>query len=274
MDLAVIALFAAVVLAYAGLAVAYAREFAFPREAAGPRWSRGERPATLLLHVLFLLALGWSYRGFPLVSVWNFLTLLALGLAVVYSILEFRFSTHGTGVFFFALALLCHLASWPGLQPPAGLNPLLRDPLFGVHAAVALVGYVGCLVSALCGLFYLAMYRALKARRPSRLMERMPPLDLLATMTLHAAVLGFVCITGAIVLGAALAYHLKQPFLSDAKFIQTFFAWLLYGALLAGSYGLNWPGRTRARASALVFVLLIVSAFAVRWLIPTFHRFG
>jgi ABC-type transport system involved in cytochrome c biogenesis permease subunit len=278
MNALLIALFALVAAMYLAATIGYAVQYARESAAEISRWHYAERTGTIGTHLLFLTALGFAYGQLPLVGGFNMLTLLALALAVIHTVLEFRLRTRETGLFFFGLALALHLASWPAVAFRPEPTPLFQSPLFGIHVAAALLGYAGFLVSAVYGILYLVLYRMLKARRFNLVVRKMPPLDLLARMNLLAAVAGFVCLTAALALGVALgivmAAHLPDVhFAGDAKFIQSLAAWLVYGLLLTARYALGWKGPRQAFMTIAGFALTAVSAWLVHLLFETFHNF-
>jgi len=269
----VITLYLLVALVYLLATVHYAVEFIRGLERI-VLWDRIERTITFVLHGLFLVALGVAYGELPLVRA-SFLSFTALALAVVHTILEGRFRTRGTGVFFFSLACLLHLLSWPGVLHRPAPNDLLQNPVFGVHAIAALLGYVGFLVSALYGVFYLAVYRSLKSRQLGLFANRMPPLDLLSKMNIAAAVVGFVFLTAALVFGVILSVKLNVAFLLDPKVIQSVVVWALYGALVAGRYAMGWRGRLLVGLSLACFAVAVLSTALVGLMpLPTFHDFS
>lgn len=267
-----ISLYLLVALVYLVATIHYAIEFARGVQRI-VFWDRMERGITIALHGLFLLAIGFAYRELPLVQ-YTFLSMTALALAVVYTILEGRYRTRGTGVFFFSLAFVLHLLSWPGVMHRPAPNDLLQNPVFGVHAVAALLGYVGFLVSALYGVFYLVVYRSLKSRQLNLFVERMPPLDLLSRMNISSAVVGFVFLTAALFFGIVLSVKLNVSFLRDPKFVQSVGVWLIYGLLVAGRYAAGWRGRLLVWLSLACFVVAVVSTVFVGFFLPTFHNFS
>jgi len=254
------------------LAGGYASRFAREEGRVSPQIHAAQL-ATILSHTAFLALLGLNYHEIPLVSWANMASWIALGLAIVHTTTEARFHTGGTGVFIFALAFALQMAAWPSLGMQPEPNRLLQNPIYGVHVGWALLGYVGFLISTLYGLLYLVLYRMLKERRFGAFVEGMPPLDLMARMNLHAAAVGFLCLTLSLALGVELSWRLNVAFLHDAKFIQSMCAWLLYGLLLVARYALGWKGRLQVAVSVACFGALALSAAAVHLFFTTFHHF-
>ncbi|MFH0794566.1 MAG: cytochrome c biogenesis protein CcsA, partial [bacterium] len=188
--------------------------------------------------------------------------------------LEMRLKVRGTGMFMFGVALLFQLASWRATFIAPEANKLLKNPIFGVHVILAIIGYTGFVVSALYGVFFLILYRVLKSKRFGLFFNKLPPLELLSGMNIHAAVVGLTSLTASIVVGVMLSHVLDVPILSDAKFIQTVVAWGLYCALVAGYYLKGWRGHRQIYFSLGSFTLLILSTAIVAHMFDTFHKFN
>lgn len=253
----VIILYFLVAIVYLVATVHYAVEFVRSSERIVV-WDRIERTITFVLHGLFLVALGYAYREIPLVR-HSFFSFTALGLAIVHTILEGRYRTRGTGVFFFFLAFLLHLMSWPGVLHRPAPNELLQNPVYGLHAVAVLVGYVGFLISALHGVFFLLVYRWLKTRRLNLFVQRMPPLELLARMNFASAAVGFLFLTIGLLLGVILSFKLQVSFAGDPKVMQSMIVWLFYGLLILARYVAHWRGRLLVGASLVCFMVAVVS---------------
>ncbi len=270
MTASLITLYAAVALVYLVATIHYAVEFVRGLERI-VFWDHLERTITFALHVAFLLTLGRAYGELPLVQ-YSFFSFTALGVALVHTILEQRFQTRGTGVFFFALAFVLHLMCWPGVLHHPEPHRLLQNPVYGVHALAAIFGYVGFLISALYGLFYLSVYRSLKSRRIGLFATRMPPLDLLWKMNIDSAIVGFAFLTVALGLGLALSVRLNVAYVNDPKVVQSCAVWLLYGLLILGRFVLGWRGRFLVGMSLACFAVTLLSTMLVAYL-HTFHTF-
>ena len=134
---------------------------------------------------------------------------------------------------------------------------------FGIHTGTAIIGYSGFAVSAAYGLLFLLLYREIKASRFGRIYERLPSLELLAHMTVRAAVVGFVFLTVAMVAGIVWSLRLQYDFIRDPKFFTTVLLWVVYGACIGTHYLLGWHERRVIYFSLFGFAIMIFSMAAV-----------
>lgn len=258
---------------YGIAAIAYAVDF-FRED---PLVMRGARPilaGTVALHALYLALRTVLYEHIPLASLYEVMTTVAFAVAVVYSYVELRTKTHKTGMFLLAFSFVFQTLSSAFISNTGNFPPILRSPLFSVHTLSAVLGYTAFAVSAIYGLLYLLLYRDLKTSRFGLVYQRLPPLDMLAMMSLRAAVAGQVFLTVTIAGGALWASQQFPGFWQDPKFIMTGFIWLVYGTGIALHYGLGWTGRRTIWLSLVGFALIVLSVMAARFWLPSFHGFA
>ena len=260
---------------YAIAAAAYGRAFlrGDGREGGGGRRAFSTFLLGLILasHSLFIALLGVRYRQFPLVSVHNLLSVLALCIVIVYGLLEWRFRIRSTGVFLLLPAFVLQAASGPHIQAIPGVVARLQDSWFWMHVAAAAIGWTSFLVSAIYGALYLAQHRAVKRKTPGLLLDRLPPLDLLARMNAHAALFGFACLTLSLLLGGLLAHGGRPVSIRDPIILQSIAAWILYGSFAAAYRFFRLRGGRQALASLACFALTVSTAALLFLRYKTFH---
>ncbi|MFQ5704451.1 MAG: inner membrane protein YpjD [Gemmatimonadales bacterium] len=231
-------------------------------------------------HAAYLLLSTVAYGHVPLANVWEAFTFLALALTIVYLVLEWRLHDQATGMFLLGPALFFQFLSSALITHAREVAPILRSSWFGLHVSAALVGYAAFAIAAVYGTLYLLLYRELKGKRAGLIFQRLPNLEILARMNSGALVLGWGCLTLAIVVGVVWASSLESSgelagsFLSDPKFLSTVVVWILYSACLGGRWVLEWPNRILARISVLAFILMVASSLAVNLVVESFHSFG
>ena len=103
--------------------------------------------------------------------------------------------------------------------------------------------------------------------------QRLPPLDVLAKMSLRAAVLGVVFLAVTIGIGILWASQSFPGFYQDPKFILTVFVWMVYAIGISLHYGLGRGGRRTIYFSLVGFALIVLSVVAARLWLPSFHGF-
>ncbi|MBI5155227.1 cytochrome c biogenesis protein CcsA [Candidatus Poribacteria bacterium] len=244
------------------------------REDEQPRaWGMAGRNAGLLAHLVFLTVLGVRYGELPLVGIPNVMSFLALMLVAVFAIQEMRHRVAGIGVFVLGMGTLLQLLSWPSIGAIAIQKDFLKSPLFGFHVFLAIAGYAGFTLSAVYGVLYLTMYRALKSMRFGVFFKNLPPLESMSRMNLDAALIGLIAMTVSIVVGVLLSIQFEINMRGDAKFIQTLVGWALYSAMIGGHYALRWQGRVFVYMSLLIFAVFIGGMVVVMTVFKTAHQF-
>jgi len=255
-------------LAYLAVAMDYGATFLFRRRV------RARRPwvaAVVLLHAAFLAA--WAARsgGLALGDVGELLSVIALCCALVYGITELICRDRRAGVFVFALVFLVQYASAAHLAGAAGrAAPAegLRGGWALLHYVPATIAYTALAFAAVYALLYLAGQRSLKRHRLGLLFDRLPPLELLGRMSWFALLVGWVCITAAIVTGAML-WRRGGPAAGAepkiiAKIVIGLAAWVACAAAVLGRWLGRWPvarvARIAVAGAAGVLVLFVASA--------------
>lgn len=258
---------------YAMAALAYMIDF-FREDQLARTATRPLLGIVVVLHAVYLALRTGLYEHIPLASIFEVMTTVAFAVAVVYLYVELRTKTHKTGMFLITFSFVFQTVSSAFISNTGDFPQILRSPLFGVHTGSAVLGYTSFAVSAIYGVLYLLLYHDLKSNRFGLVYRRLPSLDLLATMSLRAAVLGLLFLTFTIGLGALWGYLERAHFphfYRDPKIIMTVIVWAVYavGALL--HYGMGWTGKRTIYFSLFGFALIILSVMAVRLWLPSFH---
>lgn len=260
-------------LAYLGAAIAYG--FAF--FGAHPRAERLASPVlrgAVLLHLAYLAALALAYRQFPAATVSQALSIVAFAVAAVYVYVEWRGKERSTGFWMVLLVFFFQLLGSLLTRPNPPDRPIFHDPFFATHVSLALLGYAAFVVAATYAFLFLQLYRDLKAGRFSTFYGKLPPLETLERLMLGALSIGFVSLTGAVIIGAVWAeslYH--EAWMRDPKILITVATWALYAAALLLRRLRRWKGRQTAIASLAGLGAILFSLVAVNFFFTDFHGF-
>jgi ABC-type uncharacterized transport system permease subunit len=230
---------------------------------------------TVAMHAVFVLLRGLALQRHPIGTPLEALSIMAFAVALVHVFIEVTHRDQGAGVFVIGVVFIFQLVASTFLGKPAtppGAESLVHSPLFGLHTGTAILGYSGFAVSAAYGLLFLLLYRELKASRFGRIYERLPSLELLAQMTVRAAVVGLAFLSIAILIGIVWAMRLDYDFLRDPKFFTTLVLWVIYGSCVVAHYVFGWHERRVVYFSLIGFVLMLFSMTAVHILFRSFHR--
>jgi ABC-type uncharacterized transport system permease subunit len=259
------ALYGALVAVYA---VLLARDLPWARRA-GPRLL----VATVTLHLLTVVAGGvWAGRH-PIANKFELFSFVALAMAASYLWVEWRRRNPYTGVFPLSLALLLQACAALGRVERPDFPEILRNRLFAWHSLSAAVAMAALSVGAVYGALFLAMYRRLKRDDLGTFTERMPSLDTLAGMSLHAVEVGFVALTLTVGLGDLWIQGSPGLSMADPKIWATFAAWAVYGGALVGRFAAHWGGWRIVALNLAGYAILLGSLLMVGRVFDSFHRF-
>jgi len=225
-------------------------------------------------HLAYLVALGITHQKVPFTSFFEALSAIAFFLTFLSSILHIIFKIKAAAVFSFPLVFVCQLLSVVGSRIIFLDEGLFRSPLFGAHTLSTLLGYAAFACSMIMGLMYLHLFRELRERKPRRMYDRLPPLELLARMNNASLLGGFAFLTSGIVLGSILAVRVwgRLP-VADPKILLSAALWLIYVAGLLLRLVFRWSARKLSYFSVSGFAVMVTFMVVVRLLLPTLHRF-
>jgi len=220
----------------------------------------------IVIHAAALAARGIQAGHPPVTATSEILSLLALSMAAVYAYVEFVHKDRRTGVFVLLLAFLFQYASTillAGRAAPAETVPAAWSRM---HVLPALVAYTALAFAGIYGLLYLLAQRSLRLHRFGVFFDRLPPLDLLGTMTWHALVTGFVFMTITIA-SAPLMFGSGGEGAMTAKVISKIITgsvgWIVCAAAVLGRWLGKWPAARVAGiavAGFLVVMALLVAS--------------
>lgn len=227
---------------------------------------------TVVLHLVYLVAVTLRWNQFPAVTVSQALSVVALAVALVYLFVEWHGRERSTGLWLVALVFFFQLLSSLLRTPQPPNREIFHSPLFAGHVSLALLGYAAFVVAAGYGFLFLELYRELKAGQFSTFFGKLPPLEVLERMMGGALLVGFLALTGAVGLGVVWAQvNFPDDWLYDPKILITLAVWVLYGIALLLRRLRRWHGRQTALASLAGLAAILFSLLAVNWLFSDFH---
>lgn len=260
-------------LLYLGLAALYVAFF-FTRRRPPAVLGRVLVPAGLLLHLVYLLALGLAERKIPLTSLSEALSALSFLLALLYLVLHLRQGEGALGAFLFPLVLFFQLTATGVVQTPGAEVRRLLSPLFYFHTLTSLVGYGAFAFSMVQGIMYLHLFHEIRSKRLRWIFERLPPLETMDRWNGAALVVGFVLLTLGLASGARMARGVWQEYsILDLKIFLSVLLWFLYlfGILMRRLS--NWNGRRMSYLAVIGFIVLLFTFVAADLAFVTVHDF-
>ncbi|HLG32201.1 MAG TPA: cytochrome c biogenesis protein CcsA [Ignavibacteriaceae bacterium] len=229
---------------------------------------------TLLIHVIYVIVRIIKFDHPPITNVFEIFTIISFAIGFSYFILELVTDIRGTGPFIIIISFIFQLISSLFIQDLLEVKDVLRSSLLGAHVISALLGYAGFTISAVYGFLYLVLYKDIKLNKFGLIFNRLPNLEVLERLSLYSAVIGFISLTIAIVIGVIWLPSAFPDFsYLDPKLIGTSLVWILYAIGIASKVLIRWRGRKLVLLSITGFVVSILSTFLSNFLARSFHSF-
>lgn len=229
---------------------------------------------TLIFHTLYLIFRTIEYDHPPITNKFEIFSILAFSIGFSYFILELLTDIRGTGALIILFSLVFQTISSIFVQHDYVVPEVLRNRLLGIHVINALLGYSGITISAVYGVLFMLLYKNLKANKFGLIFNRLPNLEILEKLSFNSAVIGFVLLTIAIIIGI-IWLPTAFPHFSyfDPKLIGTFFVWIIYGIGISSKLFGSLYGKKAILFSLIGFVVAISSLIVTNTLAKTFHSF-
>jgi ABC-type uncharacterized transport system permease subunit len=241
----------------------------------GERLGRVAVPAAVLglvFHFVSLVETALLNGYLDLLTIRHAESDLALLLMGLFVFLYLRFRSAAAGLFIFPVAFLLTFGSALNLRPPEFSSPMMRSGWIVVHVSMLLVGYAALFLSFLSSLLYLVQARSLKSKQPSRLVSRLPALQVLDELGYKSLLVGFPFMTIGLVIGSVIAHEkFGARYFADPKVLLSLVAWGVYMLLLYTRWSSGWRGRKAAYLATFAFVAAVF-AWAANYL-SRVHRF-
>lgn len=188
-------------------------------------------------------------------------TIALLAVIVFLGVRQLRPRTEVIGAFVTPVALLMFLGSRAPDRDARWFGPWL-----GAHILSNVLGMTAFTVAAAMSLAYLLQERQVKARRLNDLFHRLPPLDVLDTLSFRFIVLGMPALTVGVITGHVIAARGHR--VSGMPWQQYFamIAWVLFAGVLFLRAFAGWRGRRMAIGTILGYVsaALVLLFYTVR----------
>lgn len=180
-------------------------------------------------------------------------------------VLWVRYRVYAASFFVYPLVLLLLTVSAVVGENFATLDPALRSNLFTAHLLLSTLGVSGLLIGLAFGLLALIQDRALKNKRPGRLWEWIPSLDVCKNVSFRALAIGFSVYTVGLIAGVLWSYRTTAGFMDlRAKQIGAVTAWVLFGILLQSYISNTYRRKRMLLVSAGAFIAIIVAMLGIR----------
>lgn len=207
--------------------------------------------AAVVLHAYALNTTLWV-DSHILFHLGNGLSLVALLGSAILLVTHLNKPTETLGIFIYPLAAL-------NTMIPLAMSSPVQLPLeLGSHVLISIAAYSIMGIATAQAILYAVQERNFKAKRLSKLMLALPPLQVMESTLLQLVRIGFIFLTFALISGVFFVENLFEQQLIHKTFFAIL-AWFVYGLFLFGHSKYGWRGQTAAKYTIWAYFLLIVS---------------
>jgi ABC-type uncharacterized transport system permease subunit len=179
---------------------------------------------------------------------------------VVFLLVYLIYKTTSPGIVVFPMVFLLTFLGLSGLESFVMASSSAREGWLIAHITLIFAGYAALVLSLSASLIYLIQERILKAKRPARLLSRLPALQVTDDIGFRSLLIGFPFMTAGLVAGMVIAQaSFGQVNFRDPKILLSLLTWAVYLVLLYTRWSAGWRGRRAAYLAAGTFALAIVA---------------
>jgi ABC-type uncharacterized transport system permease subunit len=227
----------------------------------------------LVTHYFALLERSRGLHTVPYHDLYGSMSLFGWLLALTYLGLELYHRQRSVGAFVVPFILVFFLAAH--LAPADRLSlPPARGAIFAFHVTLSILAYAAFALSFVLSLIYLVQERILRSRRMSGIVWRLPPLELLESMSQSSVLIGLVSIGIGTLLGFIWVDRLiGQVSFYDPKYVVTLFVLLLYALYFGLARTTAWRGARASKLCVFNFFIVVMSFTVVNLYLSHSHRY-
>jgi ABC-type uncharacterized transport system permease subunit len=197
--------------------------------------------------LMTLIVLGVAASAFPLRNAPEYLLALGWFVLTLHLVLWFRSQDHAAGLVLPPVALFLAVAALLFSVGRPDDSALTTQGWFVFHTAIATAGVGALAVTFAMSLLFLVKERALKSKRPLRVLGMLPTLEALDRVAYRALLYGFPLLTLGIATG--MVYSSREHgrlWIWGAKEVFPVLAWVVFAVLLWGRFARGLAGRRSA----------------------------
>lgn len=201
----------------------------------------------------------------PITNLPEVVSFVAWVLFAVELALWIRYRVYAAAFFVYPLVLLLLTTSAVVGENFAVLDPELRSNVFTVHLLMSTLGVAGLLMGLAFGVLAAVQDRALKTKRPGRLWEWIPSLDVCKSLSFRALAIGFSVYTIGLIAGVLWSYRTTAGLMElRVKQVGAVTAWILFAVLLQSYVSNTYRQKRMLVVSACAFVAILVAMMGIR----------
>lgn len=187
-------------------------------------------------------------------------SILGFLIMVVFLLVYMVYQTTSPGIVVFPVVFLLTFVGLSAQEPFVLASSSARQGWLIAHISLIFAGYAALVLSFSASLIYLIQENMLKAKRPTRVLSRLPSLQITDEIGFRSLLIGFPFMTAGLVAGMVIAQasfgHID---FRDPKILLSILTWAVYLVLLYTRWNAGWRGRRAAYLAAGVFVTAIVA---------------
>ena len=227
---------------------------------------------SVLTHVVYL-GLLTSIEGYKInYSIVNLMTMVGLTLTITYLFIEFTTKSDKTGFFVISFATGAQLISSILTAQISNTGITFSGFGIGVHLIAAIFGFSAIAIAGLYSILYLLLFRQIEQNRYELLFQRLPNLEVLEQLTMHAVAFGFLFLSITIFAGMIEQKASTETInLLEPRLITLVVIWLLYGTGIFIKPIIGWDIKHMAYLFIFLFVFITILIVLMTFFSPTFH---
>ena len=216
----------------------------------------------------------------PVSNLYEVFILFAIITALIYLFYEMKLKTRNLGAFALlvisaSIAFLLWYHFEKGAYEIQPLVPALQSYWMKIHVPANFVGYGAFGLAAMIGVAYLIKDRAVTKNSQSKVMARLPSLQIMDDVMHKSIALGFAFFTIATVLGAMWAAEAWGGYWSwDPKETWALIVWLNYAAWLHMRLTKGWRGKPLAWWAIIGLFVTTFAFIGVNMFLSGLHSYG
>jgi len=221
--------------------------------------------AVLLLLACFaefitLIVLGVSAAAFPLRTGPEYLLALGWFVLTLHLVLWFRSDVRAAALVLPPVSGLMVLSAFVFSAGKSQAHGLGTQGWFVFHTSIATAGVAALAVAFAMSLLFLVKESALKAKRPLRVLERLPTLEALDRLGFQALLYGFPLLTLGIATGMVYSAELHNTlWIWGTKEIFPVLAWAVFAVILWARFARGVRGRRSAILAIAGFAFALLT---------------
>lgn len=249
----------------------YGAHFFMDNKPAG-RYKQPALALTVLSHVVYL-GLLTSLEGYKLsYSTFNIMSMVALTLAITYIFIEFTTKSDKTGFFVLSFSAGAQIISSIFTAQSSGYGPAFSGLGIGVHLIAAIFGFSAIAIAGLYSILYLLLFRQIQKNRFELLFQRLPSLEVLERLTMHAVAFGFIFLSITLFAGIIEQKASGETIrLLEPRLISLIAIWIIYGASIFVRPITGWDLKHMAYLFIALFVFITALILLMTIFSPSFH---